>query len=40
MIKTILKTIKIFFYSIQKARAATILARNGKYLEAQAMYKD
>lgn len=38
--KKLLSQIQEFFYIVQKARAATILARNGKYLEAQAMYKD
>ena len=40
MIKRILNTIKEIIITIQQARAATMLARSGKYAEAQAVYKD
>lgn len=40
MIKRILIKIKDFLIAMQKARAATILARNGYYKQAQALYKD
>lgn len=38
--KTLLKSIWEFFASIREAKHAANLARNGKYTEAQAIYKD
>lgn len=40
MIKRILTKIKDILITMQKARVAAILARNGKYAEARAIYKD
>ena len=40
MFKHISKTIKSFFISVQQARTAAILARNGKHAEAQALFKE
>lgn len=40
MIKRILKALKTFLITVQEARAAAMLARNGKYADAQAVYKD
>lgn len=40
MIKRLLNKIKNILITMQKARAASILARNGKYQQAQALYKD
>ena len=40
MIKRILNAIKNIIISAQQARAAAMLARSGKYEQAQALYKD
>ena len=38
--KAILSTIWNFFAGVREAKYAADLARNGKYAEAQAIYKD
>ena len=40
MIARILTRIKDILIAMQQARAATVLARSGKYEQAQALYKD
>ena len=40
MIASIINSIKTFIISVQQARAAAMLARSGKYSEAQAVFKD
>ena len=40
MFERLFKAIQSFLISAQQARAATTLARSGKWAEAQALYKD